>query len=393
MNHAEIPNFVISQPAMAFLTANVVGYLEGLKHIGARAEAFYEYPDGSTQVEGPTVGDDLWKLVPAEQRLEVNLNSYFRSLATFPTKLYELWYTADYAKKLGDSGFRVVTKPGAPRREDYDLERLRVTVALRRKPRPKVLERLAEWLTAWFRGVCQRGMFEEGPADGISAEMEIWSSRVAQFTIDVHRSGQSTLNWLSLSLLNFGYQVTPITDVFYDSPNDSQYPGQSLIELHLGLALQNSFRIPIIAPSRTPAVAAQETKEEEGAVMARLPPGCSPHPTVRSDVVAVLVTQQFQWEDFEVRVYFGAPVQPDAQHEFRRLVNSWLNLGAFGGWGGTGIDYSQPPEFDETADRAVFRADMGDADEVITALAVLVRIFEGFSKIVPIDAVVLGKVS
>src|SRR5205085_5427232 len=100
--------------------------------------------------------------------------------------------------------------------EEYKLDRLLVTVPLRRKPTKKALAQLAEYLVAWSDSVSKEGMFGEGPVDAISPEMEIWSTRVAQFTLDVHRSGQNTLNWLTLSLLKFGYEVSPITGVFYD---------------------------------------------------------------------------------------------------------------------------------------------------------------------------------
>jgi hypothetical protein len=314
----------------------------------------------------------------------------FRSLGPFPQKEYHLWFTAEYEKKLGHRGFQMLPRVACP--DEYNLDRLLVTVPLHRKPSKKMLAELAERLGAWFQSVSVEGMFGEGPVDSISAGMEIWSTRVAQFTIDVHRSGQNTLNWLTLSLLTFGYEVTPITGVYYDSVNNPGYVG-NFLELYEGFKFENPFRVPIpISSKKAPVTTwSQPNAHVEEPAMPSLPPGSVPHPTVRSDSFSIYLTPRYHWDDLEVHVYFGAPVPPDHQQLFADLINSWMDLGSFGAWGGTGIDSGGKPEFDESGESAVFEADMGDATDQTIALTVLIRVLGGFAQDVPIDAVVLGK--
>jgi hypothetical protein len=277
--------------------------------------------------------------------------------------------------------------------DEVHLDELKVTVPFRRKLSKKVLGQFSGFLAQWRNSVCDAGMFGEGAVRFLSRELEVYSDRVGRFTLDVQGSGQNTLNWLSLCLLDFGYRVTPISGVFYNGENSSDCPGKNFIELYAEVALQNLTHVPIpekVVPSVLPAL---ETKTEEERFMRPNIRNARQHPLVRSDAFPVLVTPKDHWEDLEVRVYFGAPVPPDGRALFQRVVNSWLDVGTFGGWGGKGIDYSRPAEFDKTGECALFGADMGDSLEARTALAVLVRVLERFSSgFVPIDAVLFGKV-
>jgi hypothetical protein len=233
-------------------------------------------------------------------------------------------------------------------------------------------------------------MFGEGPADSLSPLMEVCDGRVARFIIDVHRSGQNTLNWLTLCLLEFGYCVSPITHIYYDCEHNRDYPGKNFIELHAGVSLQNPRQMPILIAGKLAVPKASEIVEKEEPV-SRWPGNSQPHPLVSSEDFPVLVTPKEHWDDLEVRVFFNRPVPPDARTLFQSLINSWLDIGSFGGWGGMGSAYTRAAEFDQTGDCAIFGADMGDALDASTALAVLVRVLEGFSIDVPIDAVLFGK--
>jgi hypothetical protein len=379
---------------MAYLTASLPTFRTGLEHVATTADAFYEYPDGSVQLEGASVYSDLWdNLVPWDQLEEVNHNQCFRGLMPFGAKWYFLWYTADYRKKLGDRGFYIIPGPGPVWSDEVHLDELKVTVPFRRKLSKKAPGQFSGFLARWRDSVSERGMFGEGPVHLVSKELEIYSDRVARFTLDVQGSGQNTLNWLSLCLLDFGYSVCPISGVFYNGENSSDYPGQNFVEAYGELTLQNRFRVPIPAQAGSSVEPATDMKGEEERSMSRVLRNARQHPLVRSDAFRVLVTPKDQWEDLEVHVYFGTPVPPDGQALFQRVVNGWLDMGTFGGWGGKGIDYSRPAEFDKTGECAVFGADMGDSIEARTALAVLVRVLERFSSgLVPIDAVLFGKV-
>jgi hypothetical protein len=388
---------LISKPAVAHLTATVPEFGARLQDTEGRASACYRYPDGSIQLEG--LSDSEWqelchflyeKLVPVDADGIDDVDTHFRSLAPFGSKSYRLWYTAEYAKKLGGEQ-RLLLLPGHPCPDEYKLECLPVTVPFRRKPTKKVLDRLAECLTAWFESVSKEGMFGEGPVDSISGEMEIWSARVVQFTLDVHRSGQNTLNWLTLSLLNFAYEASAITGIFYDSMNNPTYPDYNFLEGFLELRFENPFRVPIKVTSKAVSATASEPKQEEESPMSRLPPACTPHPSLRSEAFGVFLTDRYQWDDLQVRVYFGPPVQSDAQRLFQSLISSWMDLGTFGAWGGTGIHSGTSAQFDVSGEHVVFSVDMGDSTDGETALTVLVRVLEGFNRQVPIDAVVFGK--
>jgi hypothetical protein len=220
--------------------------------------------------------------------------------------------------------------------------------------------------------------------------MELFDARVARFIIDVHQSGQYTLNWLTLSLLAFGYRVWPITHIYHNCERNRDYPGKNFIELHAEVSLKNPRQMPIsVGQNVTPSNAFAVVEDEKPAP--RWPGYCHPHPLVRSDAFPVLVTPKDHWDDLEVRVFFNSALSSDDQRLFERLINSWLQIGSFGGWGGTGIDSGRPTEFDATAACAVFGADMGDSVDRATALTVLIRVLEGLNDSVPIDAVLFGK--
>jgi YD repeat-containing protein len=97
-----------------------------------------------------------------------------------------------------------------------------------------------------------------------------------------------------------------------------------------------------------------------------------------------------EWDRFVVTVYFTKPQLPAERKEFTSLIQSWLLLGSYGGFGGHGIHCSREIEFNDATDSVVIRADMGDSDPQ-ESLNVLIQSLEGFVRgSTPIDAIVFG---
>ena len=140
----------------------------------------------------------------------------YGSIDPFPNKAYRIYYTKDYSESLGDLVF-VIAFPSMWKCEtkDYRLENLMISVGFYKKPSDEAKSCFAACLSNWFQSVSEQGVFGEGPIKPVSTELE-FRGRLAQFRIDVSRSGQDTLNWLLLTVLNFGYAVSAVTDFIFD---------------------------------------------------------------------------------------------------------------------------------------------------------------------------------
>ena len=56
----------------------------------------------------------------------------------------------------------------------------------------------------------------------VSNEVE-FRGRVAQFRVNASRSGQDTLNWLLLSVLNFGYAVSQVSNLIFNQEKNLDF--------------------------------------------------------------------------------------------------------------------------------------------------------------------------
>jgi len=253
MTDAQQPSVDVLLPVstLVVLNANIPEFSDRVAKALEPDDRTLEYPDGSLQFAGagPRLWSSLQRIVddrpqrplapraPNESWAEhtrrfneyieplVSYNGYWRNLAPFPKRSYCMWYTREYEKRLGRGSSHVI--PGGNNAEspgEYHLSDLLVTVPFRRKPGPAVRTQFAGFLSAWFASVAQRGVLGEGPVAPASSTVDYWS-RVAQFSIDLSRSGQCSVNWLTLSLLRFGHDVATVAGVHYDMAKDPYLAG------------------------------------------------------------------------------------------------------------------------------------------------------------------------
>ena len=139
-------------------------------------------------------------------------------------------------------------------------------------------------------------------------------------------------------------------------------------------------------------------KSTEGATAAEpapasfVPPNAVMHPRYRSERFRVLESSYCSWDDFVLTVYFSAESSPLQQEQFSELMKSWFTLGQYGGLGGAGLRKTHGDvKFDEKTESARVMANLRGAEEA-AALPLLIKVLEGFSAAVPIDAITIGGV-
>jgi len=233
--YASFANLII-RPTLSLLRQKVSGFetqLEGLKAAARRSAC---YPDGTLLLEGGDTFIKLRNLLIREQVLAsggVHDSVGFQSIDPLPDQSYALWITEEYDESLGEDGFhvwfpRLYTYPT----RDYRLDDFPITVVFKRKPKGPIQTRFASFLAEWFRGVIKQGILGEGPIRSVSREVH-FRGAVAQLRVDATDSGQNTLNWLLLAVLNFGYEVSPIRDFIFDQ--------EKRLELFVGAPLEDKI--------------------------------------------------------------------------------------------------------------------------------------------------------
>ena len=203
-------------------TPDLASYLEQIKTVATRHGY---YPDGTLLIEGGNSADRVWDLILRNGLLDCGIwqPHGFRGIEPFSRNIYRLYYTTDYRERLGELDFGVIFPAICSHpTKDYELDNLLITVGFNRKPSEDVRHRFAISLGEWFRLVRQQGMFGEGPIEKVSNEVE-FRGRVAQFRVNASRSGQDTLNWLLLSVLNFGYAVSQVSNLIFNQEKNLDF--------------------------------------------------------------------------------------------------------------------------------------------------------------------------
>jgi hypothetical protein len=348
----------------------------------ANSDHLRRFPNGAIEVDGDEAEMEMRDLLREDGTLEFGLEGRagFRSLAPFvPKHLFMIQYLSDYQVKLRSeisflNGWGNLDPP-AP--GEYKLSELEVSILFRSRLTDKVRRKLAAFVAVWAQAVSVRGAFDDGPIQLASPSIAFFGPR-AQFLIDASRSGQDTINWLSLALFDFGYYGHTITQIGY------AYPAEALDELPPWSGKPEFVPFP-----EKPTGPEFEGPESE-APSSYVPSEAVPDTNFRSQRFSVLALPDDEWDRFVVTVYFAKPPLPAERQEFTSLIQSWLLLGSYGGFGGHGIHSSQEIEFNDATDSVVIRADMGDSDPQ-ESLNVLIQSLEGFVRgSTPIDAIVFG---
>lgn len=203
--------------------------------------------------------------------------------------------------------------------------------------------------------------------------------------MDASKTGQSTLNWLALSILNFGMEVAPIGALTYDQKDGPFGDTKDAVEcVHGVLGVK-----PILVEIPDAAALSQNTQIVSGKWPSTTPPGMEAHPIIASRRFPIWMTAKYHWDDLHIVVSFVQVLDAHQRSEFRNVLESWFTIAEFGGLGGCAIHSYEKIRFEK--DKAHMRLDMGEADEAI-ALQTLAHILEGYdSNITPVESLQLGK--
>jgi len=213
---------LFTRHAIEVAARKMPGFGERLIWLAEETSRHGYYPDGTLLIEGENTTGMLLNFLARNRLLGsgdedgVWQPNGYGSLDPFPSKVCYLWYTAAYRESLGDFDFSILFPAICSRpTSDYQLENLQISVGFSRRPSVQVRRRFAAYLGEWFGSVSERGVFGEGPVMPVSWEVE-FRGRWAQFWIDASKSGQDTLNWLLIWVLNFGYTVSRVADFAFD---------------------------------------------------------------------------------------------------------------------------------------------------------------------------------
>jgi hypothetical protein len=341
------------------------------------------FPNGAIEIHQVGVGGpEEHPLLPyAAAGCEMEGRGTFRTLGPFmPKRFYCIQYPLDYQERLkSEASFRAglgARTPPVP--GEFDLAELRVAVCFRTRVGKDVRHSFVDFITAWGRAAAEHGAFDDGPARLVSPGVTFLGTR-AQFRIDVSRSGQDTLNWLSLAILDFGSDFQPVTEVTFG------YSEAELDEL-TGPVKGEPVRVAFSSRQLLGA-----PPEEDSPSASYVPSAAQPASPFRSKHFRVLTLPVDEWDRFVVTIYFGRALTADERQNLEELVRAWRVLSFYGGFGGRGAHSADEIAFDEATDSAMVKSDMGDTKAAI-AVPVLIRSLEGFQSGVgtPIDAIVLG---
>ncbi len=128
----------------------------------------------------------------------------FRSLAPFTPCQYTLFYDAKYSSKFGEECMVVTPMPTHQELpSERALDRLSVFVEFRRSTTQDTIRQFSRMLSKWIDSVSRNGVFGEGPVQEISETVE-FGRYGASFYFSASQTGPNTINWLILTVLNFG---------------------------------------------------------------------------------------------------------------------------------------------------------------------------------------------
>jgi hypothetical protein len=361
--------YLLTRHATEFIRARSATFLSRFGSANSDIQSVRTYPNGAVQIEGVTAESELLTILRQEEVLGKELIAWtqFRSLPPFPKGIYQLIYTGEYYERTGQRGFVVVPTAYGPTSGGEDnLIDLCVSVGFRRRQTNESMRLFADLVRSWSESASASGVFGEGPAFLAVPDVRFQGLR-AQFRLDVSSSGQSTLNWLLLLVLDYGMEVDPVTRLVYGNEDMlDQIFGPSGGRI-LTLSIGGSSRTDT---ERTPAPAKPSPESH-------VPSEATPDVQFRSSRFRVLSAGEPSWEDFKLAVYFSRLPTSEERNQFSGLLRSWLTMGVFGGLGGPGIHSHGEVSFDDSTESARVCADMVGADPNV-AIPILLRVLEGF---------------
>jgi hypothetical protein len=218
---SDLPNTLIWTPIRHVVESIDPKFKEFLRKPSIRS-----FPDGTAYLEGDT--DVLMMhnlLLPHKQarRLRIRENTQFRSISVFPKTKYCLLITGEYFEQIGGEQDLIAcpTSLGEPQLGENHPEHLLVRVRFWGGLPKEARSPFYKAMIAWADSVGTQGIFGEGPAY-LFPDSFLFNRRWASFSIDVSGAGQNTLNWLTLSILNFAAKGDYVSWIRYGDPKDAE---------------------------------------------------------------------------------------------------------------------------------------------------------------------------
>lgn len=319
------------------------------------------FPDGSLQIEIDVLifinrfgrqSFFLPRLIGMRAVIPVGFVDY-KYLAPFEECYYRLFYCNKYNLPSGDDDFDI--RPSTPFQEspdEYRLDSLAVCIVFYKKPTATIMNQLAQCLAEWQVTVQARGIADEGPILITSTEIECYG-KTAVIYLDASHSGQTTLNWLIVSLNNFGMDVARLTGINF-----------TLNKLWAKEVLQATkppvrFPIPVIPSSSAQSYPppSPSEPEEDGNYRANT--------EWSSDELQVRfrVDYENEWESLPIKIILDDALTEHMREELFEVLNAWLRIGLYGGFGGQGFKWFSEITYDADRHIVALHIDMGDVLE------------------------------
>lgn len=336
----------------------------------------FQYPDGSCEIfyDRLSAGQvqDFNRLFQAllhicsKRRLtggrEAGLEGFqtqFRGLWGDPPRLYTMWYPDSVQAGLGDQSLLVMPDAWSQTTQnESDRERLNVSLAMLRRPDESCRRFVMSLVARWFESVAHAGINGEGPVEPTTGFIE-WRGRGAFFEANFSRSGQFTLNWLTLWLVAHAGEF-PIEFICYGNPDAAL-----LRPIRRSRPVRHQLRFK--APgSGSPRILGK--------------------PRVKD--VSLQAASTFKADSALLKVSFSDSVSDQQKKHVEDVIDAWLMLGVHGGFSGH-FAYQSELEWSPGTDELRFRLDFGTA-AVGQALETLERVIRSIdSEVVGVESIVV----
>lgn len=205
----------------------IARHTDGFGPIAAR-ESVLRFPDGSVCLSTKSDYIDSVRALYSVRRtggtdadgnvcgrIQLIPNTLWRALRCFPRRGYDFPIPEEYLNRIGGEMSLLVgpdwmwneTLPG-----EYNLSNLSVRVRFWRMLPASERAGFEAALMAWEKSVCDDHAL--GPVQArLKPGTLSFAKREVDFRIDASGANQDVLNWLVLSILNFGVEKHPVTEV------------------------------------------------------------------------------------------------------------------------------------------------------------------------------------
>lgn len=308
------------------------------------------------------------------------------SLDAFPLWYFSFYLWGELASKR-DGGLPVHCRaPSVANSESQLTDNIPVTICFQRRLSAAQRDRLAGAVGQWASSVSRAGILGEGSAKLTDGTLYCYG-RAVQFNVDFSNSGQKTVNWLLLSLLEF-CRINMIDDIRVNIKplSDPQHPANTAF-------LREQPVIVPIGPTNCAQLCPNAGQSSCEASMQYEPDNFhSPSwlNDVRSDCFPVICRDDTCDGELKFTVRFASKLTHPLQRSMLRLIRSWLDLGVYGSYGLSGFKRATRPKYHDSEASITFKCDIG-ATDLTLAMQILIRALEQWhSNVSPIEAVLVN---